>query len=90
VSIIEKACAMHEPTNMWCIDADGYWLVHNGALRELRNRGYSIDVHETVDRDYMYVLTRSKEVLLETKDMAELNRAVNLILPPRATKGENT
>jgi len=90
VSIIEKAYAMREPTDMWRIDADGYWLTHNGTLRELRNHGYSVIVHETVDRDYMYVLTRDREVLLETKDLAELNRTINLILPPRATNGEST
>lgn len=71
----------------WRIDFDGYWMMHNRAVDVLREHGYGVASHGKADGSFVYLLERDKEIILETQDPEELNNMINLILPPRATKG---
>jgi hypothetical protein len=75
----------------WKIEFDEEWVVHNGAMTVLRKLGYGAVVyrytnsqaHESV---ISYVLYKHphNEIIFETQDQYELNRYINLILPPRS------
>lgn len=75
----------------WEIEFDEEWVVHNGTMTVLRAMGYEAAAFkhtnaETNESVISYVLYKHphNEIIFETQDQNELNRYVNLILPPRS------
>lgn len=79
-----------DKSDKWHIDFDEEWITHNGAVRVLREHGYEAAVYRHVNPDTLecvvrYVLYKQpNEIIFETQDQDELNRYINLILPPRS------
>lgn len=79
----------------WKIEFDEEWVVHNGAITALRTMGYEAAAfrHTNAKTDESYVsyvianmrdLSDDSHIIFETRDQDELNRYINLILPPRS------
>lgn len=79
----------------WKIEFDEEWVVHNGAMTALRTMGYEAAAfrHTNAKTGESYVsyvianmrdLSDDSHIIFETRDQDELNRYINLILPPRS------
>lgn len=80
-----------DPSDKWSIEFDEEWVTHNGTMTMLRAMGYEATSFkhtnaETNESVISYVLYKHphNEIIFETQDQNELNRYVNLILPPRS------
>ena len=80
-----------DPSDKWSIEFDVEWVVHNGAMNVLREHGYEAAAFKhtnakTMESTISYVLYKRphNEIIFETTDQDELNRYINLILPPRS------
>ena len=85
-----------DKSNKWSVEFDAEWLVHNGTTAALRQHGYSLGSSTQVNKQtgeqrlaYWIANVRDSDdtksnIIFETTDQDELNRYINLILPPRS------
>lgn len=84
-----------DPSDKWSVEFDVEWVVHNGAMTALRTMGYEAAAfrHTNAKTGESYVsyvianmrdLSDDSHIIFETQDQDELNRYINLILPPRS------
>ena len=79
-----------DPSDKWSVEFDVEWLVHNGTLDELHKRGYTAASMREKDGTVVYLIANihdlndGSHIIFETTDQDELNRYINLILPPRS------
>jgi len=85
-----------DPSDKWSVVFDAEWLVHNGTTVALRQHGYSLGSATQVnghtgEQRLVYWLANLRDpddnkshIIFETTDQDELNRYINLILPPRS------
>ena len=85
-----------DPSDKWSVEFDKEWLVHNGATAALHQHGYSLGSAtqvngQTGEERLVYWIANLRDpddtktnIVFETTDQDELNRYINLILPPRS------
>jgi len=85
-----------DPSDKWSVEFDEEWLVHPGTTVALREHGYSLGSAtqvngQTGEQRLVYWIANVREpddtktnIIFETTDQDELNRYINLILPPRS------
>ena len=95
--VIERAFdRMSNKPTTWGVEFDDAWLIHNGTTVALREHGYSLGSATQVNKQtgearlaYWIANVRDTDdtksnIIFETTDQDELNRYINLILPPRS------
>lgn len=87
---------MADPSDKWRVQFDAEWLIHNGTTVALRQHGYALgsatqENGQTGEERIAYWISNIDDptrdeptIIFETTDQDELNRYINLILPPRS------
>ena len=85
-----------DKSDKWSVEFEDAWLIHNGTTVALREHGYSLGSAtqvngQTGEERLVYWIANLRDlddtksnIIFETTDQDELNRYINLILPPRS------